>query len=559
MSGDVTWFPRIGSDFGGYRLDSLIGHGGMSIVYRAHHLQLGRTVALKLLSPELTRDASFRDRFTRESQVAAGLDHPNVIPIFEAGDQDGVLFIAMRYVEGADLKTRLKRDGPLAVADVPPLIAQVAAALDSAHARGLVHRDVKPANILIASGAGPEGADHVYLSDFGVAKTEAAGGLTKTGMFVGTAEYAAPEQFEGKPLDGRTDIYALGCVLYECLTGAPAYDQDSEVAMMYAHLLQPPPKATEKRAELPEAVDDVIATAMAKSRDDRYATGRELAAALRSALTAGAEPSGVAGATTPAATVLAADRTAPPPPPPARDLASESEPRPPRRTRIGPPAVIGAAIGAAAVLAAVVALAVLRDDDGGEEAGATPPASTAQTGGGQTGTTPAESQDTLLDVLVPTQIARTCTKVSSPIPGAVEAAECNAEVGAPTSAANEFTLTFFGGGADLERAYRRAKTGATLAPCGSTTGERAWIHQATGKRGGRRFCSVDGNEFTVVWTHEKLGSPDHVDMLGVAHEPGRAPDLVSGWWNAVNDNLGKCRPAVSEEECTAAIAARTGP
>ncbi len=554
---DVTWFPRIGADFGGYRLDSLIGHGGMSIVYRAHHLQLGRTVALKLLSPELSRDASFRDRFTRESQLASGLDHPNVIPIFEAGDQDGVLFIAMRYVEGADLKTRLKRDGPLPLDEVPPLMAQVAAALDSAHARGLVHRDVKPANILIASGAGPEGADHVYLTDFGVAKDEGAGGLTKTGMFVGTAEYAAPEQFEGKPLDARTDIYALGCVLYESLTGTPAYDQDSEVAMMYAHLLQPPPKATEKRAELPQAIDDVIAKAMAKSKDDRYATGRELATAIRSALATPAEATVVAGRETPAATVLAAGRTAQPAPPTAGDAASDSEPGQPLRARIGSPAVIGAVLGAAVVIAAVLAFTALRDD--GDEASATPP-TTTQTGGGQTGTTPAGgSSDTLLDVLVPTQIAKTCTDVSSPIPGAVEEAECNAAEGAATSAANEFTLTFFGGADDLERAYRNAKAGVTAAPCGSTTGERAWIHQATGKRGGRRFCYADGNEFTIVWTHEKLGSDDHVDMLGVAREPGRAPDLVAGWWNAVNDNLGKCRPAVSEEECFAAIAAVTRP
>ena len=556
---DVTWFPRIGADFGGYRLDSLIGHGGMSIVYRAHHLQLGRTVALKLLSPELSRDASFRDRFTRESQLAAGLDHPNVIPIFEAGDQDGVLFIAMRYVEGADLKTRLKRDGPLPLDEVPPLMAQVAAALDSAHARGLVHRDVKPANILIASGAGPEGADHVYLTDFGVAKDEGAGGLTKTGMFVGTAEYAAPEQFEGKPLDARTDIYALGCVLYESLTGAPAYDQDSEVAMMYAHLLQPPPKATEKRPELPQAVDDVIAKAMAKSKDDRYCDrsrarhrdqirARARRRSDRCRRTGDAGRDGARSGPNRAAGATASRQTLRPTPSHASRSELGSGRRPSSARCWERPSSSRQSSRSPA----------LRDD--GDEATATPPG-TAQTGGGQTGTTPGggASSDTLLDVLVPTQIAKTCTDVSSPIPGAVEEAECNAAEGAATSAANEFTLTFFGGADDLERAYRNAKAGVTAAPCGSTTGERAWIHQATGKRGGRRFCYADGNEFTIVWTHEKLGSDDHVDMLGVAREPGRAPDLVAGWWNAVNDNLGKCRPAVSEEECFAAIADVTRP
>ena len=285
---DVSWIPRIGDEFAGYRLVSLLGHGGMSIVYRAEHIALERTVALKLLSPRLSDDEDFRERFQRESKVAASLEHPNIIPIYEAGGENGVFYIAMRYVDGADLKTRLKESGQLEAQQVVSFVAQVAAALEAAHARGLIHRDVKPANILIAPGAGVEGSDHVYLSDFGVAKNTGAAGLTKTGLFVGTAEYASPEQIEGKELDGRADIYSLGCVTYEALTGAPTYEKESEVAMMYAHLLEPPPKLSERRPDLGFPVDEVIAKAVAKSRDDRYARPSEFALALRQAVGANA-------------------------------------------------------------------------------------------------------------------------------------------------------------------------------------------------------------------------------------------------------------------------------
>ena len=295
---DVNWIPRIGDEFAGYRLVSLIGHGGMSIVYRAEHIGLERTVALKLLSPQVSEDEDFRERFQRESKVAAALEHPNIIPIYEAGEENGVLYIAMRYVEGADLKSRLKQGGPLEEHQVVVLISQVAAALEAAHDKGLVHRDVKPANILIAAGAGVEGSDHAYLSDFGVVKNTAAAGFTKTGLFVGTADYASPEQIEGKPLDARADIYSLGCVTYEALTATPTYEKDSEVAMMYAHLLEPPPKLTEKRPDLPPEVDEVIAKAVAKSKEDRYERPTEFALALKQAVGAGAASgvSAVAGA-----------------------------------------------------------------------------------------------------------------------------------------------------------------------------------------------------------------------------------------------------------------------
>ena len=357
---DVSWIPRIGDEFAGYRLVSLLGHGGMSIVYRAEHIALERTVALKLLSPQLSDDEDFRERFQRESKVAASLEHPNIIPIYEAGGENGVFYIAMRYVDGADLKTRLKESGQLEAQQVVSFVAQVAAALEAAHARGLIHRDVKPANILIAPGAGVEGSDHVYLSDFGVAKNTAAAGLTKTGLFVGTAEYASPEQIEGKELDGRADIYSLGCVAYEALTGAPTYEKDSEVAMMYAHLLEPPPKLSERRPDLGFAVDEVIAKAVAKSRDDRYARPSEFALALRQAVGANA-PVGpetiLAGSAlaAPAAPAAPAEKPAEPAP---RQTEPEPTPQPPAEAAAGASNRRKLVVGGG-ILAVIVAAGVL--------------------------------------------------------------------------------------------------------------------------------------------------------------------------------------------------------
>jgi serine/threonine protein kinase len=202
-----------GSEFAGYRIESVLGRGGMGVVYLAEHIGMGRKVALKVLASDLAEDERFRERFVRESRLAASLEHPNIVPIHEAGEVDRVLFIAMRYVEGADLRALLREHGALEPQRAAAIVGQVASALDAAHARGLVHRDVKPGNVLIARTAATSG-EHVYLSDFGLTKrTSSDSGITGTGQFVGTLEYAAPEQFEGKRLDARTDVYSLGCLL----------------------------------------------------------------------------------------------------------------------------------------------------------------------------------------------------------------------------------------------------------------------------------------------------------------------------------------------------------
>ena len=264
---------------GGYVLEEEIGSGASSVVYRARHERLGRLAAVKVLA--MPPSGAWRERFLRESQVAASIDHPNVLPVYDAGEDRGRMFIAMRYVEGTDLRELLEAEPKLSLARVTRIVGQVAAALDAAHARGLVHRDVKPANILLEVG------DHVYLSDFGVAKDAAALSLTRTGGFVGSVEYSAPEQIEGRDVDGRSDLYALGCVAYECLAGKPPFHRASEVGVLHAHLHDPTPDVRDVRDDISESVADVLKQAMARAPAQRFETGAEFAHALDRAVRSG--------------------------------------------------------------------------------------------------------------------------------------------------------------------------------------------------------------------------------------------------------------------------------
>jgi len=275
----VTEDPRVGTEVAGYRIESLLGVGGMSVVYLAEDLRLKRKVALKLLAASLAEDESFRDRFLRESELAASIDHPNIVPIYEAGTAADLLFIAMRYVEGRDLKERLRR-GRLDPADATGILAQLASALDVAHARGLVHRDVKPSNVLLDTGARPDGSDHAYLADFGLTKrvAEETRG-SEDGHLLGTIDYVAPEQIAGGEVDERSDVYSLGCVLYECVVGQPPFSGDSDLAIVFAHLESEPPAPSAQRLQLPRALDAVIAKALAKEPGQRYSSCRELAQA----------------------------------------------------------------------------------------------------------------------------------------------------------------------------------------------------------------------------------------------------------------------------------------
>jgi serine/threonine protein kinase len=266
-----------GTEVAGYRIVRTLGRGGMSVVYLAEHDWLQRKVALKVLAPHLAEDEGFRERFVRESRLAASLDHPNVIPIYEAGASGGELFIAMRFIEGPDLRTVLQEEGAMEPARAIGILRQVAAALDAAHDQGLVHRDVKPANVLLARRRSSEPVEHVYLSDFGLTKRSASdSGVTGTGQFVGTLDYAAPERFAGEMLDARTDVYSLGCLLFECLTGRPPFRSEHDAGLMYAHLQEPPPPVTGERPDLPNEIDRVIGRAMAKSPGDRPRSAGEL-------------------------------------------------------------------------------------------------------------------------------------------------------------------------------------------------------------------------------------------------------------------------------------------
>jgi serine/threonine protein kinase len=271
-----------GTDLAGFRLESLIGEGAMGTVYRAEDTRRGGRVALKVLVPQLAHDDRFRQRFLRESQLAATLDHPHIVPIVAAGEDDGVLYLAMPYIEGADLRELLRREGRLEPERALDLVAQVAEALDAAHAAGLVHRDVKPGNVLVATG--PEG-EHVYVCDFGLARhVSTASSLTTDRGLIGTIDYIPPEQIQGGSIDGRADVYSLGCLLFECLAGTRPFDRESDLSVVFAHLNEPPPLLSDLRPDLSETWDDVFATALAKSPDERYSTCGELIESARAAL-----------------------------------------------------------------------------------------------------------------------------------------------------------------------------------------------------------------------------------------------------------------------------------
>ncbi|MEX2196224.1 MAG: protein kinase [Thermoleophilaceae bacterium] len=302
--------PRIGSQLAGYRIERLLGRGGMGVVYLAEQLALGRSVALKLIAPDLAQDEGFRERFQRESRLAASIDHPNVIPVHEAGEADGQLFISMRFVEGIDLRELIAGGGRIEALRAARIVAQVGAALDAAHARGLVHRDVKPANVLI------DREDHAYLSDFGLTKSMAsASGLTATGQWVGTLDYIAPEQIQGEAVDARTDVYALGCVLHQALTGNVPYPRDSDPAKLWAHMNEPPPAVSESAPGLPGSFDGVVARAMAKDPAERFPSagdlGRATVAAAEGRAAAEPERSVAAGAAAPGEITVPRGRPAP--------------------------------------------------------------------------------------------------------------------------------------------------------------------------------------------------------------------------------------------------------
>jgi len=325
---------NVGDEFGPYTIESVLGQGGMGTVFLARHARLERRVALKVISPAYADDPGFRARFLRESQLAASLDHPHVIPIYDADEVEGVLYLAMRYVDGPSLQGLIRKSDPLSRGDTLRIAEQIGGALDAAHAEALVHRDLKPANILLA-----EAGRHAYLCDFGLAKRTSSRDMTHAGSFLGTIDYCSPEQIRGEPLDGRADVYSFGCVLYHCLSGEPPYARESEVAVLQAHLNEPPPS-------LASDLDGVFARAMAKERDDRYPTAGALTSDLRAAIAGGA-----------------AETVAVPAEPPTRVDATGALPREKRRWQWAIGVVVLLAVAAAAT-----AIWATRDSSSGENA-----------------------------------------------------------------------------------------------------------------------------------------------------------------------------------------------
>jgi serine/threonine protein kinase len=544
---EMTAHTRIGTEVAGFRIESVLGRGGMSVVYVAEQIRLGRKVALKLLTTELAWDEQFRERFVRESHIAAATDHPNIIPIYDAGEADGLLYIAMRFVEGPDLKEILKR-GSLGVGRTIFLIEQLASALDAAHARSLVHRDVKPGNILVE-----ESTDHAYLTDFGVAKQTTARGLTSTGHFLGTVEYAAPEQIEGGPVDARTDVYALGCVLYECLTGAPPFAQGTEHAVLHAHLVDPPPSVSRARPELPQAFDGVVATAMAKAAEDRFPSCGELAHAARNAAT-GMARRVEGGAHPPVAvdTIRSTPVTAPPIPSlPDPSTPVTPPPAPPPETPAAPPSsgdapipargmtplkqwvLIGLLVAVAAAASGVAVYFLTGHDRSAA------PLSTPQPGAIHP-----------LSDLVPSPIWQTCKEQDTPRPGAVATAACLPPANSTTFAPDRLEISSFASGAAVQRAYeserRRHHVPRNRGRCNGLSwgGEGTWLHNPSApgsspKPGGSRFCYFAGNDVVIVWTHRKFGQATHSDILGIAREGGSDHPGLYGWWRFWHHRIGK--------------------
>ena len=354
-----------GMRIAGCRIEAVAGRGGMGVIYRATELRLDRPVAVKLIAADRAAEPAFRERFERESRLTAAIDHPNVIPVYAAGEEAGRLYLVMRYVAGTDLRSLLERDGRLAPARAADVVAQVGAGLDAAHEAGLVHRDVKPANILIAGGG------HVYLSDFGITRVvDSETRLTDSDGWVGTVDYMAPEHLEGGETDARTDVYALGCVLFTALTGAPPYRRDTVPATITAHLHEAPPRPSQA-AGVPQEFDAVVARALAKRPADRYPSagdlGRAAAAAARGERVTEVEQSVARGPAAPPPpppplpapeppTAAAPTRRMPPPPagppPTAAPTVRLARRRRPRRVL----AALAGAVLAAAAAGAVVAL-----------------------------------------------------------------------------------------------------------------------------------------------------------------------------------------------------------
>jgi len=543
-----------GQQFGGYRVLGVLGSGGMGQVLRAHDEEHERDVALKVLHAQWAQDEDYRERFRREARIAARLNEPHVIPIHRYGEVGGRLFLDMRLVEGEDLASLLRRTGPLDVARAVDLVGQVARALDAAHAGGLVHRDVKPSNVLLVGRAdggdlatSAAGEDFAYLVDFGIARTADTGDgptLTGTGVAVGSTEYMAPERFGDPPLDGRADVYSLACLFLELLTGRRPFLAGDPAALMHAHLAEQPPAPSSLRPGLPPELDGVVSRGLAKDRDERWSSAGRMAAAARAALavrgvdlprpaaepppagappgrtTVGALPADGAGRTPtrrqplPAA---AATRIGPPPPPP-----------PAGRRRAVEGALLGVAV-LALVAVLVLGVLLLRADGRAD----------------RSADRVTDGAERLLALSLPRGTDPDDCAVATPADGALRALRCgpSSDDDGPTSATYSVTAGDAAGAAfaaDVEaRGLPRLDD---VFDCGSGEDGEGWVPLTDDRDGddvavGRLSCHVtDTGDAVLSWTWDDLGSRAVVEQRGQG-EDGLS-DLVDWWVDTADRDLG---------------------
>lgn len=531
-----------GPEFGGYRVLGVLGSGGMGQVLRAYDEEHGRDVALKVLHPQWALDEGYRERFRREARIAARLNEPHVIPIHRYGEVDGRLFLDMRLVEGEDLASLLRRAGPLDPARAVDLLGQVARALDAAHAGGLVHRDVKPSNVLLVGrsdggdlASSAAGEDFAYLADFGIARAADTGdgpALTGTGLAVGSTEYMAPERFGGPPLDGRADVYSLACVCFELLTGRRPFLAGDPAGLMHAHLQEQPPAPSSLRAGIPAALDGVVLRGLAKDRDQRWSSAGEMAAAARAALAVsgvavprpaadpptgrtavGAFPGDGAGRVVtrrqelPAA---AATRVGP--------TAVPEAPRRPAPARTWPAWVVaGLATVAAVVLGVLLALADRRADRAAGQA--------------------TDGAARLLAATLPRDVAPESCTAGGPAGDVLRELRCgpSTDEDGPTSA------TYSVATGDAAAAAFAAEVDARglaelddVYDCGSWDGGQGWVRLTDYDDDGdevpvgRLYCYVADDEAAVLgWTWDDLGSRAVVEQRG---QGGDGLADLRDWW-----------------------------